>query len=255
MKKIFLLILFIITIFSFPAKADTGINQVSNININRNAESAKIFWIKPVNINFDKAIIFRSDILIEDYFSFEAIEAFCDKIYEGQEENFADSGLAQNLSYYYVFFTKNRNNNYSKAVVIKSPAYEKNDFEENASQTNQLANANSQIVNEVSFHEAGIIYNFNKEINEAQNSDSSRLALFIMIKSPHDLKTQDKQAISYFIDSGTPTTIVLGVGERAGVLNSYLSVFDKLPRDVLEWQDVIKIANGRWPDERNIDSE
>jgi hypothetical protein len=76
-----------------------------------------------------------------------------------------------------------------------------------------------------------------------------------MVKSPHDLKEQDKNAISYFIDQGTPTTIILGAGERTGVLNSYLSVFDKLPRNTLEWQDVIKIANGRWPDEKNLESE
>jgi hypothetical protein len=39
------------------------------------------------------------------------------------------------------------------------------------------------------------------------------------------------------------------------VLNSYLSVFDKLPCSEEEWQDVVKIANGRWPTERNLDHE
>ena len=81
------------------------------------------------------------------------------------------------------------------------------------------------------------------------------MALFIIVKSPHSLNENDKNAISYFIHEGTPTTIVLGTGERTGVLNSYLSAFDKLPRSVLEWQDIIKIANGRWPTEKSLESE
>ena len=274
MKKTFLLIFFISLIFSFSARADTFVNGLSDINVTRSASLAELSWTNPTHISFDKAIVFRSGVLIEDYFSYEAIEAFCDKIYEGEKENFTDSGLAENLSYYYIFFSKNQDGNYSKATVIKDPVYQKDDFqeeeeeeeeeeekeetnniEENNNQSSQLANANSQVVNEVSLHEAGIVFNYNKVISEPQNSNSGRLALFIMVKSPHELNDKDKRAISYFIDAGTPTTIILGAGERAGVLNSYLSVFDKLPREVLEWQDIIKIANGRWPNERNIESE
>lgn len=44
-------------------------------------------------------------------------------------------------------------------------------------------------------------------------------------------------------------------GERTGVLDSYLSTYDKMPRSESEWQDVIKIANGRWPDERVTSAE
>lgn len=264
MKKIFLLILFIIIIFSNTAKADTSVEQITNVNIIRNTSSAELSWNNPTNLKFSKIIIFRSDILIEDYFSYEAIEAFCTKIYEGQKETFIDSELAPNLPYYYIFFSKNKNDNYSKAFVQKNSAYGKNDSEDNNeneatksknSAQNKLAGANSQVVNEVSAHEAGIIFNYNKAINNPQNTKSRQLALFIMVKSPHNLSNQDRHAISYFIDAGTPTTIILGAGERAGVLNSYLSVFDKLPRNIPEWQDIIKIANGRWPDERNIESE
>ena len=78
---------------------------------------------------------------------------------------------------------------------------------------------------------------------------------FISTKSPHSLNEQDKFAIAYYIHEGTQTTKILGAGERTGVLNSYLSVFDKLPRTEEEWQDVIKIANGRWPNERNLSQE
>ncbi|MDP3043455.1 MAG: hypothetical protein Q8N21_03560 [bacterium] len=62
-------------------------------------------------------------------------------------------------------------------------------------------------------------------------------------------------AITNFIVYGTPTTEILGAGERAGVLNSYKSAFGKLPTTESEWQDAIKIANGRWPNERSEAAE
>ncbi|MCG2690655.1 hypothetical protein L6249_01115 [Candidatus Parcubacteria bacterium] len=62
-------------------------------------------------------------------------------------------------------------------------------------------------------------------------------------------------AITNFIVYGTPTTEILGAGERAGVLNSYKSAFGKLPTTQSEWEDAIKIANGRWPNERSEAAE
>lgn len=72
-----------------------------------------------------------------------------------------------------------------------------------------------------------------------------------------DLKiSNDNQSkLANFITYGTETTLILGAGERAGVLNSYKTVFNKLPNSQSEWEDVIKIANGRWPNERNKKAE
>jgi hypothetical protein len=68
--------------------------------------------------------------------------------------------------------------------------------------------------------------------------------------------TADAQhALTNFISYGTPTTKILGAGERAGVINSYKSAFGKLPKTEAEWNDVIKIGNGRWPSEINKQSE
>lgn len=58
-------------------------------------------------------------------------------------------------------------------------------------------------------------------------------------------------ALTNFIIYGTETTEILGAGERAGVLNSYKSAFGKLPKTENEWQDAVKIANGRWPSEKS----
>ncbi|MFA6927637.1 MAG: carboxypeptidase regulatory-like domain-containing protein [Patescibacteria group bacterium] len=66
---------------------------------------------------------------------------------------------------------------------------------------------------------------------------------------------KDQSAITNFISYGTETTLKLGAGERAGVLNSYKSAFGRLPAKETEWSDAIKIANGRWPSELNKTSE
>jgi hypothetical protein len=70
-----------------------------------------------------------------------------------------------------------------------------------------------------------------------------------------NITTETHYALTNFVAYGTPTTLKLGAGERAGVVNSYKAAFGKLPSTEEEWQDVIKIANGRWPSERNDLSE
>lgn len=58
-----------------------------------------------------------------------------------------------------------------------------------------------------------------------------------------------------FVAYGTPTTKVLGAGERAGVLNSFKKAYSKLPETEVDWQDTIKIANGRFPKQQSIEKE
>lgn len=58
-----------------------------------------------------------------------------------------------------------------------------------------------------------------------------------------------------FVTYGTPSTIILGAGERLGVLNSYRSAYGRVPSTEAQWSDVIKIANGRWPSETSAKAE
>ncbi|MDO8668342.1 MAG: terpene cyclase/mutase family protein [bacterium] len=53
--------------------------------------------------------------------------------------------------------------------------------------------------------------------------------------------------VSDFVTVGTDSTITLGAGERAGVLNSYKSTFGKLPKTQTEWEEVIRISNNQIP--------
>lgn len=76
-----------------------------------------------------------------------------------------------------------------------------------------------------------------------------------LIKGVKSISTEKQAALNNFIAYGTDTTIKLGEGERAGVVNSYKSAFGKLPATSEEWSDAIKIANGRWPSEKNVKTE
>lgn len=67
-------------------------------------------------------------------------------------------------------------------------------------------------------------------------------------------KTQ-KSIIANFIEFGTNTTEKLGQGERAGVINSFNSAFSKFPETEEDWSDIIKVANGRWPEQINENTE
>lgn len=64
-----------------------------------------------------------------------------------------------------------------------------------------------------------------------------------------------KQVITTFVAYGTETTKVLGEGERAGVVNSFKEAFGKLPETQNDWEDVVKIANGRFPSQTSAVSE
>jgi hypothetical protein len=116
-----------------------------------------------------------------------------------------------------------------------------------------LIGQSSAIVEAVSSSEAEAVMNYGKNVD--LNEATKNLYLSIAGKSQIALSTNEKQAIAYFIHHGTATTNILGAGERAGVLNSYFSVYGKLPRGTEEWKDAIKIANGRWPSERRESAE
>ena len=76
--------------------------------------------------------------------------------------------------------------------------------------------------------------------------------------------TQDNQNISAavqdtltnFITYGADAnTQKLGAGERAAVVSSYKSAFNKLPDSNTELADMINIANGKYPTERSLEIE
>ena len=113
-------------------------------------------------------------------------------------------------------------------------------------------------------NEAGYIWKGNAETtsanmntnrdSDAENNGYNKYTV-ALINDIDGLEQSNIYAITNFVVYGTETTKILGAGERAGVINSYKSAFGKLPTTESEWQDVIKIANGRWPNEKSKTAE
>ena len=77
-----------------------------------------------------------------------------------------------------------------------------------------------------------------------------------LAKNMEKLSAKMESAINNFITYGVDeNTQKLGEGERAAVMYSYKSAFDKLPETEAELADAIKIANGRWPSITNDEAE
>ena len=76
-----------------------------------------------------------------------------------------------------------------------------------------------------------------------------------LVSGLKNITAEMKNAITNFVNYGTPTTKILGAGERAGVLNSYKSAYGKVPVTEAEWKDAIAIGNGRWPGEKSAAAE
>lgn len=72
---------------------------------------------------------------------------------------------------------------------------------------------------------------------------------------PTSKAAEVRGALTTFIAYGTEPTTKLGAGERAGVVNSYQSAFGKLPESTSDWEDVMKIAVGRFPSQANAERE
>jgi hypothetical protein len=84
------------------------------------------------------------------------------------------------------------------------------------------------------------------ENKENTNGNKYIVSLKAKVKNYSESATNQ---LKFFITYGTELTKSLGEGERAGVISSYQKAFGKLPQTESEWQDAIKIANGRWPSE------
>ncbi|MFH1564316.1 MAG: Ig-like domain-containing protein [bacterium] len=69
------------------------------------------------------------------------------------------------------------------------------------------------------------------------------------------ITAEARNTINNFVTYGTASTKKLGAGERGGVVNSFRAAFGKLPATVEDWNDVIKIGNGRWPTQRSADAD
>jgi hypothetical protein len=115
-----------------------------------------------------------------------------------------------------------------------------------------LDGLSAEIADEASKRESNSILGNSQNVSL---SGANKKIFDIFINQNPDIDEATKDAIAYYIGTGTPTTLRLGAGERAGALNSYITAFGHIPSSAGDWQDIIKITNGRWPSSTNLASE
>jgi len=117
--------------------------------------------------------------------------------------------------------------------------------------SSSLIGASSSVVNQITAGEAENIF-ASPSLSALTVGENIN---FLKIIDSADITQNEKFAIADFIHFGTPTTLKMGSGERAGSIDSFQGAFNRLPTSLLDWQDVIKIANGRWPSQRSAIAE
>ncbi len=90
-------------------------------------------------------------------------------------------------------------------------------------------------------------------VDPSQEDDYQELITSRIVDS--DTPENVQQIINWFVTYGTKSTKILGAGERGGVVNSFKAAFGKLPTTQEDWNDIMKIANGRWPTQRSESAE
>ncbi len=95
-----------------------------------------------------------------------------------------------------------------------------------------------------------ILDHVGSEVNLEKEKEAS-LKFKDILSLDKSLLIIDKKTVNDFIVYGTNSTQRLGSGERAAVVNSYYKAYKKIADSEDEWLDILKIASGRWPTERN----
>jgi hypothetical protein len=72
---------------------------------------------------------------------------------------------------------------------------------------------------------------------------------------PETIESTHKTTVGNFTSYGTKTIIRLGAGERAGVVDSFRAVFNRVPKTECDWQMALRIANTKLPGTLNSERE
>jgi hypothetical protein len=230
---------------------------VTNFFASSSIDHVVLSWTKPSDADFAGVKIFHK--VGSPLTSHEDVLASA--IYQGNAQTFIDSGLLPNKDYYYSIYTYDNNLNYSNVVTTHAITGSGINVSPNtvpvvnnsSSTVTTLIGATGAIVNVVVADES------QKLIANAGFAPltSPEIAIYkkTIALTSSSLTDEKKFLIADFIHYGTPTTLTLGAGERAGSVASFHSAFGRLPTSNVDWQDVIKIGNGRWTTQVNAAAE
>lgn len=121
------------------------------------------------------------------------------------------------------------------------------------SETTKIEDSATKLINS---DVAGILAEL-KQLRDLVKEQASQISyLKKLTEGVKQIAQSAQDAINNFITYGVDeNTKNLGAGERAAVMYSFKSAYDKLPETEEELADAIKIANGRWPSMTSEDAE
>jgi hypothetical protein len=253
-----------------PLSAKEEKRQISGGGYSENASQGKVKnaegysfdgglllkWENPADGNYVRTIISRKEgeapVAVNEG----------DIVYEGSGTEFTDKEVLKGKTYGYGIFTYDRKPNYSEAVKLTVSHQSEKKYVQISRKTTEhssygiiksLSSVPAETVDKVSLSEAAAVSAHNSFVNLSKAS--AELYDRIMVQTKSKVSQKQKYSLAYFIQNGTQTTQSLGAGERAGVVSSFEKTYGKLPSTDKEWQDAIKIANGRWPGQKMTRAE
>lgn len=226
-------------------------------------------WINPADADFVRVKILRTESNQgEPVCPASHSDPLAKTIYEGSKAEYTDINLDNSKKYCYAIFTYDQTPNYSvltaqiakpdanvKAISIDESAKDAVSPCAKYDKIISLIGVSSIETNIIAVCEADSVYSRSQKVELSKEETIVYDKLKNKISQFNGLNTIQKYSIAQFIREGTPTTKKLGAGERAGVINSYYQAFNKLPKTLEYWSDIIKIANGRWPKEMSKAAE
>lgn len=230
-----------------------------------------------LEINNDNETTTERDVILSlsangaDYIMISNSEDFSDSSWQDYEEE-ADWKLAEGEGVKTVYIKFKDNNNNISEVISDAITLVMEEDEENQEIIPQVLGEKvidqralqlQQIYDDAHYVWEGQVNKLLTYMGKSRDTDAEQNAAEKYVSlltgdvalASSGLEQYNLNAITNFIAYGTKTTLVLGEGERTGVLNSYKSAFGRLPETEEEWRDAIKIANGRWPSERSQAAE
>jgi chitodextrinase len=231
-------------------------------------EQILLNWQNPTAQDFVKVKIFRKLNISPT----SPTDATAVLVYEGTAQQFIDTGLGNGLVYYYALYSYDRNLNPSSARLANAKT---DPFKETVSapktETTQTTAGQDKTTTTSSSGRRSLVGVKSAEVDSITKQESQELTSDprlvpldestykvyqkVVAISERELSKDEKYIVAHFVHYGTPTTIVNGAGERGGSIASFKSAFGRLPKTETDWQDVIKIANGRWPTQKNVSAE
>jgi hypothetical protein len=259
---------------SLPLKDKTPPGIPTNFSIVSTSSFVMLSWANPVNADFVGVKLYRKTGVAP----ISQADTLAALIYQGKGVNFIDkSSTTVGELYYYSIYSYDVHFNYSQprtiSFVVPTPAGMSSTTATTtivtpiatSSLTTTISNnnpasgtvttligASSATTNQVTAEEASNIFSGVQPVNLLPVERNIYLKIVALADKP--LSGNASSAIAFFIHVGTLTTRSLGAGERGGVIASFQTAYGYLPETEADWQDAIKIANGRWPSKESAEA-